>query len=148
MFELEGDPVDIVDVDALNSQKQLNWTRHDVRNLMQKSVKKGVPMDVLPVWSPSLLDRVFDGLSAVADAGEQSSDVATYGQLSPTMVCPHCQSSGRVRTKQVKQKKGVSGGKATAAVVTAGLSVLVTGLSRKELATQAHCMKCGSTWHF
>lgn len=64
------------------------------------------------------------------------------------MVCPHCQSRGTVRTKNVTQKKGVSGGKATAAVLTGGVSLLATGLSRKEQNTEAHCSRCGATWHF
>jgi hypothetical protein len=70
------------------------------------------------------------------------------GPLNPQMICPHCQSKGTVRTKKVTQKKGISGGKATAAVLTAGVSILATGLSRKEGATEAHCDNCGSTWYF
>jgi len=64
------------------------------------------------------------------------------------MICPHCQTKGMVYTKQVKKKKGISGGKATAAVLTAGFSILATGLSRKEKSTEAHCDNCGATWHF
>lgn len=64
------------------------------------------------------------------------------------MVCPHCQSKGTVTTERVKMKKGVSGTKATAAVLTGGVSILATGLSRKEALTRAHCTSCGNTWHF
>jgi Na+-translocating ferredoxin:NAD+ oxidoreductase RnfG subunit len=71
-----------------------------------------------------------------------------YGGINTAMVCPHCQSIGKIRTKEVKQKKGVSGGKATAAVLTGGLSLLAVGLSRKEGATQAHCDNCHNTWFF
>jgi hypothetical protein len=53
-----------------------------------------------------------------------------------------------VRTKAIKKKAGVSGGKAAAAVLTGGISVLATGLSRKEAMTQAHCDGCNSTWTF
>ncbi|WGL50625.1 hypothetical protein P5P86_11685 [Nocardioides sp. BP30] len=63
------------------------------------------------------------------------------------LVCPHCQVEGKVRTRQVKQKQGISGGKATGAVLTAGLSVLATGLSRKQRVTEASCGNCGITWH-
>jgi uncharacterized protein HemX len=77
-----------------------------------------------------------------------SNKIATYGSTSPAMICPHCQTKGQVRTKKVTQKKGISGSKATGAVLTGGISVLATGLSRKEDATQAHCDKCDSTWHF
>lgn len=65
-----------------------------------------------------------------------------------SMVCPHCQTRGTVRTKPVTQKKGVSGGKATAAVLTGGVSLLATGLSRKEQNTEAHCSRCGAKWYF
>ena len=47
-----------------------------------------------------------------------------------------------------KELKGISGAKATGAVLTLGWSLLATGLSRKEQATQAHCSNCGSTWDF
>jgi hypothetical protein len=72
----------------------------------------------------------------------------TWGPLNPNLLCPHCQTRGKVRTSNVKVKKGISGGKATAAVLTGGVSLLATGLSRKEATTRAHCEKCDSTWHF
>jgi len=71
-----------------------------------------------------------------------------WGCINPNLVCPHCQAKGQVHTEQVKLKKGISGGKAVGALFTGGLSLLATGLSRKELTTQAHCDACGSTWHF
>ncbi|WP_156036026.1 hypothetical protein [Blastococcus sp. URHD0036] len=46
----------------------------------------------------------------------------------------------------MKLKRGISGGKATGAVVTGGFSVLLTGLSRKVKATQATCGNCRVTW--
>lgn len=63
------------------------------------------------------------------------------------MVCPHCQTTGSVATKKVKVKSGISGGKATGAVLTAGFSLFATGLSRKQQVTEAHCGVCGVTWH-
>lgn len=71
-----------------------------------------------------------------------------HGNLNPAMVCPHCHVQGKIRTKSITQKKGVSGGKATAAVLTGGVSLLATGLSRKENATEAHCSNCNNTWVF
>jgi len=71
-----------------------------------------------------------------------------YGPINPAMMCPHCQTKGQIRTKHTKQKKGISGSKATAALLTGGLSILAVGLSRKEGATQAHCGKCNNTWLF
>jgi hypothetical protein len=71
-----------------------------------------------------------------------------YGPLNPKIICPHCQTRGQVRTKPTDRKKGVSGGKAAGAVLTAGLSILVTGLSRHEIVTAARCGHCSSTWDF
>ena len=69
-------------------------------------------------------------------------------RLDAQIVCPHCQTRGRVTTCDVKLKKGVSGGKAVGALMTGGLSLLAVGLSRKEDATKAECSNCGSIWHF
>jgi hypothetical protein len=62
------------------------------------------------------------------------------------MMCPHCQVRGSVRTEQTKQKAGISGGKATGAILTGGVSLFATGLSRKQRVTVAHCSNCGATW--
>jgi hypothetical protein len=69
-----------------------------------------------------------------------------WGPISPAYICP--QTKGFVYTKPVKRKKGVSGAKLTGAVLTMGVSMLATGLSRKEGLTQAHCENCGSSWDF
>ena len=63
------------------------------------------------------------------------------------MACPHCGAVGQIKTKRVKAKKGVSGGKATGAVLTAGFSILATGLSRKEEVTECRCRACKIVWH-
>ena len=72
---------------------------------------------------------------------------ASGGWLSrPKVTCPHCGATGKVATRPVKAKKGISGGKATGALLTGGFSLLATGLSRKETVTQAHCGNCQVTW--
>lgn len=70
----------------------------------------------------------------------------TSGDVHPEVVCPQCGAKGAVRMRQYKAKKGVSGGKATAAVLTGGVSLFATGLSRKEQITEAHCGNCSTTW--
>ena len=75
-------------------------------------------------------------------------DAFAHGDLNVKLFCQHCQTTGSVRTKKVKMKAGVSGGKATAALLTCGVSLLATGLSRKQLLTEAWCSNCESTWHF
>lgn len=64
------------------------------------------------------------------------------------LVCPHCQVKGKVDTTNVKKKVGISGGKATAGLLTGGLSLLAVGLSRSETMTKAHCHNCNTIWHF
>jgi Flp pilus assembly protein TadB len=71
-----------------------------------------------------------------------------HGQANPTMICPHCHERGQINTKTVTQKKGISGGKATGAILTGGVSLLATGLSRKERNTEAYCRNCKNTWIF
>ena|ERR1017187_6196321 len=70
----------------------------------------------------------------------------TYGVLKPKVTCPHCQEMGTVRVKRRRQKVGVSGGKLTGAILTGGLSILATGLSRKETVTEAYCDNCTVQW--
>lgn len=62
------------------------------------------------------------------------------------LVCPHCQTAGHVTSVVVTRKKGISGGKATGAVMTGGASMLATGLSRKEPAQRMSCSNCGTSW--
>lgn len=64
------------------------------------------------------------------------------------IVCPQCQTRGHVVTRQAKVKRGISGGKAAGAVLTAGISVIATGLSRKNAVTEAHCSNCKTVWQF
>lgn len=62
------------------------------------------------------------------------------------MICPHCQTEGSVTAEPVKVKRGVSGGKLTGAILTGGISMLGTGLSRKESVTRMRCDRCRTTW--
>jgi DNA-directed RNA polymerase subunit RPC12/RpoP len=114
----------------------------------QKGCPKCGHMVVAIPGTPSgISDRVAaQGRADVQVNGQTALD--EFGAANPVLICPHCQSKGLVRTKQVKRKQGISGAKATGAVLTGGLSVIGTGLSKKELVTQAHCDNCGSTWHY
>jgi len=75
-------------------------------------------------------------------------DTAEHGKLRKEIICPHCQTKGQIRTKETKRKKGISGAKATGALLTGGLSILATGLSRKEVGTEAYCGNCKSICFF
>ena len=79
---------------------------------------------------------------------QEQSAMMLYGSLNPHMTCPHCSTKGKIHTKHVTQRKGISGGKAVAGLLTGGVSLLVIGLSRKEKSTEARCGKCGNVWHF
>lgn len=74
--------------------------------------------------------------------------LALAGELNSMMVCPHCQTRGAVYTKAIAKKAGVSGAKATGALLTGGVSLLAVGLSRTEQQTEAYCRACQCTWHF
>lgn len=76
------------------------------------------------------------------------SDVALYGSLNRNLICPHCNEKGKVHQNQDSKKSGISGGKATAVILTAGFSLLATGLSRKEKVTTNYCANCNSKWTF
>jgi len=71
---------------------------------------------------------------------------ASKARTDSELVCPHCQTYGAVTSRAVVRKKGVSGGKATGALLTGGLSMLLTGLSRKEAATRMWCGNCATGW--
>lgn len=71
-----------------------------------------------------------------------------YGSVNERLPCGQCGTVGHVRTKAVRRKKGISGGKAVGAIFTGGISLLATGLSRKENLTQARCGNCKSQYDF
>lgn len=62
------------------------------------------------------------------------------------LVCPHCQERGTVTGRSDIASKGISGGKASGAVLTGGASVLFTGLSKNQRVRRLHCENCNSTW--
>jgi len=84
----------------------------------------------------------------VAEPYKPGQRPVTKADRDAQIICPHCQTKGRVTTCHVRLKRGVSGGKAVGAMMTGGLSVLAVGLSGKEDATEAKCSNCGSVWHF
>lgn len=63
------------------------------------------------------------------------------------IICQHCQQAGGVTVRNVQQKQGISGGKATSAVLTGGLSLVAVGLSKKGMVNELTCSKCKMTWH-
>jgi Protein of unknown function (DUF2510) len=82
------------------------------------------------------------------DSMKRAALESTFGQINAKVECPQCHNTGAVAVTSVWQKVGVSGGKATGAVLTGGVSLVATGLSRKQKVSQAHCGDCGSDWTF
>ena len=80
----------------------------------------------------------------------ERAEIKKWGNVNPAIICPQCQTKGHVHALPTKRKMGVSGAKATGAVLTLGWSLLATGLSRKQRVTQAHCGSCTliATWRF
>lgn len=66
--------------------------------------------------------------------------------LNDKLTCPHCNVTGQVLSGVVTRKKGISGGKATGALMTGGLSLFAVGLSRKEATRHLSCGNCGMEW--
>ena len=62
------------------------------------------------------------------------------------MVCPHCETKGQVTTRKVSGAPSSSGDTLATAILTAGISLLGSGLSRKLTVTQAWCGNCGEAW--
>ena len=60
--------------------------------------------------------------------------------------CPHCGEVGHVTKTLVQRKQGVSGGKATGALLTGGVSMVFTGLSRKQQMSHLRCGNCLMEW--
>jgi vacuolar-type H+-ATPase subunit I/STV1 len=57
-------------------------------------------------------------------------------------ICPYCQKKGYITTFSQREKKGFSTGKATFGVLTAGVSLLATGLAKKGYVTTRYCRYC------
>lgn len=105
-------------------------------------------MSILIFFVVVIVGAFIWGIVKAANSSPDELAQMSYGPINPGMTCPHCSARGKIRTKLITQKKGVSGGKATAAILTGGITMLATGLSRKESNTQAHCMQCTNTWIF
>jgi hypothetical protein len=96
----------------------------------------------------SAWESLVDFLGAAWRMLREGQLVQEFGKLNPALICPHCQMKGAVRAKPINRKAGISGGKVAAAVLLSPLTLLATGVSRTERATQAHCDNCKSTWTF
>lgn len=81
-----------------------------------------------------------------AQVARKDAQAAFARRQREALVCPHCQQGGGVSRRTERRKQGISGAKATGAVVTGGISVLATGLSQKRSVTVMECRNCGASW--
>lgn len=62
-----------------------------------------------------------------------------FGTVNVHLVCPHCQTTGKVRSKSVTRQMVSSG-------TVGGIFKTNTNSSTFKTVTQHHCDHCGSTW--
>jgi len=111
-------------------------------------VNEAFPTAEIPPATPGVNNAVAVARAREILAAPNRRDVGKLPSPNSHMICPHCLAQGQVSTSTVKRKQGISGGKATGAVLTLGWSLLATGLSRKVESTQARCGNCGAVWNF
>lgn len=85
---------------------------------------------------------------AKAYTAQLYSETCNHGALNIAMTCPYCSYRGSTRTRKVTEKRGISSGKATAAILSGGSTLLVVGLSRMQQSTEAWCGSCRNVWVF
>ena len=83
---------------------------------------------------------------AIAMFRVHASQAADANKTADKIVCPHCQTRGHVTVKLVTRSAGISGGKAAGAVMTGGLSVGATGLSKNVPTRELTCGNCKMKW--
>lgn len=99
------------------------------------------PVPPLPKWTPS---------PPVQSAVQTVEQTEVAEPPKPTGVkaieCPYCHKVGGVTTRPARRVKGVSGVKTTYGILTGGMSLMLTGISRAEWVTRARCKNCTATW--
>jgi hypothetical protein len=73
-------------------------------------------------------------------------NINTEPPPTPKIGCPHCGMIGHVTVTEVDRKQGLSGGKATAGLLTGGASLFAVGLSRKQKIRHLSCSNCSMEW--
>lgn len=119
-----------IHAEGKKNEKEIKAKYQNELNDISKRCSEISTNDSLVNYSPSWLDIISDGT------------------LNAKLICHQCNQKGFLHTKTITKKVGISGGKATAGLLTAGLSLFAIGLSRKDKATEAFCGNCQSVWHF
>jgi hypothetical protein len=129
-------------------------TKKDIKTLSDKEAARLFP--TLTMWQRSkvrgaaLFDIVSDDTIVVHDTifGKMQDAWAKvrHGTIKPHIVCPWCRRAGKVATHRVHAKVGYSAAKGVAAIMTQGVSLLFTGISKKKWVTMAKCFGCETEW--
>lgn len=100
------------------------------------------------VPEPPLNDPYFGNVAKPLPPKPQpwDAEAARQAEQQAQIVCQHCRVTGKIQSRMTSVKRGVSGGKLAAALLTGGLSLLFVGLSRDEMVRQMSCQNCGMTW--
>jgi hypothetical protein len=109
-------------------------------------IDKRIEGKKLARMSPAGRNEYHRQAQIVQEKQHRQAMIWSHGFVNAAMICPHCQTSGPVHTRRVTKKRGISGAKATGALLTGGVSILATGLSAKEASTEAFCGNCRNTW--
>lgn len=99
----------------------------------------GILVTVIAIVAWVLARQVKQEQAALRAMSPEQRATYTFGQVNGHLICPHCQTPGRVRAKKVERT-----------VTTAGTvgGVLKTDIDTKVTtqATQHHCDQCSTTW--
>jgi uncharacterized membrane protein YhaH (DUF805 family) len=111
------------------------------KKMIAKNVKSEVAEDVeiqVKTNEASVLKNAFKNAKKYLDEKD-----AERLRAMASIICPFCQTKGTVTTKN---KNDTSGVKATGAVLTLGMSVMLTGLHKHSTRIEASCSQCKTTW--
>ena len=111
------------------------------KKMISKNVKSEIDEDAkseMKSNDASVLKNAFKNTKKFLDEKD-----AEKSRAMASIICPFCQTKGTVTTKD---KNDTSGVKATGAVLTLGMSVLLTGLHKHSTRIEAHCSQCKTNW--
>ena len=115
------------------------------KKMFAKNVKSEVAEDAeiqVKTNEASVLTNAFKNAFKNANKYLDEKD-AERRRAMASIICPFCQTKGTVTTKN---KNDTSGVKATGAVLTLGMSVMLTGLHKHSTRIEASCSQCKTTW--
>ena len=99
---------------------------------------------VLEFWVELVVIAMLVWLGYAAYAKYQSDELRI--KRAAHMTCQHCGTTGSIVASKTRVKEGLDGGKVAGAVLTAGFSIWLTGLSAMRERFGYECTHCGASW--